>query len=135
MSKLYKTYFDDELLNTTNDKYALKLLSFQLYEALMNLGHANFRCYAIMKRTEKEKSIKELVRKLNKDHYVDDEFVRFIDDVYEHKKLIVKTMKRLKPYTTDDVSSKVIKKTKLLIRELNEYTHNYYGNIFVGNFE
>ena len=135
MSKLYKTYFDDELLNTTNDKYALKLLSFQLYEALMNLGHANFRCYAIMKRPEKEKSIKELVRKLNKDHYVDDEFVRFIDDVYEHKKLIVKTMKRLKPYTTDDISSKVIKKTKLLIRELNEYTNNYYGNIFVGNFE
>lgn len=135
MPKLYKTYFDDELLNTTNDKYALKLLSFQLYEALMYLGHANFRCYAIMKRPEKEKSIKELVRKLNKDHYVDDEFVRFIDDVYEHKKLIVKTMKRLKPYTTDDVSTKVIKKTKLLIRELNEYTHNYYGNIFVGNFE
>ena len=128
MSKLYKTYFDDELLNTTNDKYALKLLSFQLYEALMYLGHANFRCYAIMKRPEKEKSIKELVRKLNKDHYVDDEFVRFIDDVYEHKKLIVKTMKRLKPYTTDDVSTKVIKKTKLLIRELNEYTHNYYGS-------
>ena len=135
MPKLYKTYFDDELLITTNDKYALKLLSFQLYEALMYLGHANFRCYAIMKRPEKEKSIKELVRKLNKDHYVDDEFVRFIDDVYEHKKLIVKTMKRLKPYTTDDVSTKVIKKTKLLIRELNEYTHNYYGNIFVGNFE
>ena len=71
----------------------------------------------------------------DKKFFYDDEFVRFIDDVYEHKKLIVKTMKRLKPYTSDDVSSKVIKKTKLLIRELNEYTHNYYGNIFVGNFE
>lgn len=40
MSKLYKTHFDDELLNVTNDKYALKLLSFQLYEALMNLEYA-----------------------------------------------------------------------------------------------
>lgn len=135
MSKLYKTYFDDELLHATNDKYALKLLSFQLYEALLKLGHANFRCYAIMKSPEKEKDIKELIRKLNNDHYVDEEFVRFIDEVYEHKKLILKTMKKLKPYTSDDVSCKIIKKTKLLIRELNEYTHNYYGRIFVGNFE
>ena len=44
-------------------------------------------------------------------------------------------MKRLKPYTSDDKSSKIIKKTKLLIGELNEYTHNYYGRVFVGNFE
>ena len=44
-------------------------------------------------------------------------------------------MKRLKPYSSDDKSSKIVKTTKLLIRELNEYTHNYYVRIFVGNFE
>ncbi|HCY68544.1 MAG TPA: hypothetical protein DHU62_07465 [Firmicutes bacterium] len=135
MSKLYKTHFDDELMNSNNDKYSLKWLKIQLYEALMNIGFANFRCYSIMKRPEKENDIKELVRKLNKDHYVDDEFVRFIDEIYEHRKVIFKTMDRLKPYESDAESNKVVRKTKLLIRELNEYTHNYYGNIFVGDFE
>ena len=58
-----------------------------------------------------------------------------IDEIYEHRKVIFKTMDRLKPYESDAESNKVVRKTKLLIRELNEYTHNYYGNIFVGDFE
>ena len=41
MSKLYKTHFDDELMNSNNDKYSLKWLKIQLYEALMNIGFAN----------------------------------------------------------------------------------------------
>ena len=78
-----------------------------------------------MREMVKYQQIDTQIRKLNNDHYVDEEFVRFIDEVYEHKKLIIKTMKRLKPYTSDDVSCKIIKKTKHILNlPKNIYTMN-----------
>ena len=132
MSKIFNTVFVDELLGVTGDKEALMLIFDQLRESLGYIGFANLKCYGKSKNIETEKATKELVKKLYEDKYVDEDFVKFVDDAFKCKKEVLNTYKKIKFEESTDASSFMVKKAKVILRELNDYIYNYYGRIFVG---
>ncbi|MBE6133041.1 MAG: hypothetical protein E7180_06655 [Erysipelotrichaceae bacterium] len=130
MSKPYVTLFDDEFLGSNDDKYSLRLLLWQLDESLNTLTNADFICYREVRSKLKEDCIKKLILRLYQDRYIEEDFVKFIDKLYEHRNLMCKTIRQLNVNSSKAESKKVIKKAKFYIRELNEYTHDYYGKLF-----